>query len=39
MHLLYAEDEQKLSEAVTDILKYHNYTVDTVFDGEEDKYG
>lgn len=35
MKLLYAEDEESLSEAVTDILEYHKYTVDTVFDGEE----
>lgn len=35
MHLLYAEDEQSLSEAVTDILTFHNYTVDPVYDGEE----
>ena len=34
MKLLYAEDEKELSEAVTDILTYHNYTVDTVFDGK-----
>lgn len=34
MKLLYAEDEKELSEAVTDILTYHNYTVDTVYDGE-----
>ncbi len=35
MKLLYAEDEAAMSEAVTDILTYHKYTVDTVFDGEE----
>lgn len=35
MKLLYAEDEIALSEAVTDILTYHNYTVDAVYDGEE----
>ena len=34
MKLLYAEDEKELSEAVTDILTYHNYTVDAVYDGE-----
>ena len=32
--LLYAEDERELSEAVTDILTYHNYIVDAVYDGE-----
>lgn len=35
MKLLYAEDEPSLSEAVTDILTYHHYLVDTVFDGQE----
>ena len=35
MKLLYAEDEAGMSEAVTDILTYHNYTVDVVYDGEE----
>ncbi len=35
MKLLYAEDEMALSEAVTDILTYHKYTVDAVYDGEE----
>jgi len=35
MKLLYAEDEVSMSEAVTDILTYHNYMVDAVFDGEE----
>lgn len=34
MKLLYAEDERELSEAVTDILTYHNYIVDAVYDGE-----
>lgn len=33
MKLLYAEDEMSMSEAVTDILKYHNYTVDAVYNG------
>ena len=33
MKLLYAEDETALSEAVTDILEFHKYTVDAVFDG------
>ncbi len=32
--LLYAEDERELSEAVMDILTYHNYIVDAVYDGE-----
>ena len=35
MKLLYAEDEPALSEAVVDILSYHNYTVDAVCDGRE----
>lgn len=35
MHLLYAEDEPAMSEAVVDILTFHKYTVDAVFDGEE----
>lgn len=33
MKLLYAEDEVSLSEAITDILTYHNYTVDAVYNG------
>lgn len=35
MKLLYAEDEISMSEAVVDILTYHNYTVDAVYDGQE----
>lgn len=35
MRLLYAEDEKALADAVADILTYHNYTVDTVYDGAE----
>ena len=35
MKLLYAEDERAMSEAVVDILTYHNYIVDAVYDGEE----
>lgn len=35
MKLLYAEDEQAMSEAVVDILTYHNYIVDAVYDGVE----
>lgn len=34
MKLLFAEDEAGMSEAVTDILVYHNYMVDAVYDGE-----
>jgi len=34
MRILYAEDERGLSEAVVDILVYHNYAVDAVYDGE-----
>lgn len=33
MKLLYAEDEAAMSEAVVDILTYHNYIVDAVYDG------
>lgn len=33
MRLLFAEDEISLSEAVSDILIYHNYQVDAVYDG------
>lgn len=35
MKLLYAEDEISMSEAVVDILTYHNYHVDAVYDGED----
>ncbi|MCI9634279.1 MAG: response regulator transcription factor [Ruminococcus sp.] len=35
MRILYAEDEVSMSEAVTDILTYHHYMVDAVYDGEE----
>ena len=35
MKLLYAEDERSLSEAVVDVLEYHKYKVDAVFDGQE----
>lgn len=35
MKLLYAEDELAMSEAVTDILTYHKYNVDAVFNGED----
>lgn len=35
MKLLYAEDEIAMSEAVTDILTYHNYIVDSVFNGTD----
>ncbi len=38
MKLLYAEDEVALSEAVCDILAYHNYIVDPVYDGEDALY-
>ena len=34
MKLLYAEDEISMSEAIVDILEYHNYTVDAVYDGD-----
>lgn len=35
MKLLYAEDEKSMSEAVTDIPEYHNYTVDAVYNGND----
>lgn len=35
MKLLYAEDERALSEAVADILTYHKYIVDAVYDGND----
>lgn len=35
MKLLYAEDERSLSEAVVDILTYHKYVVDAVYDGND----
>ena len=35
MKLLYAEDERALSEAVADILTYHKYIVDAVYNGED----
>ena len=35
MRLLYAEDEISMSEAVVDILTYHKYHVDAVYDGAE----
>ena len=35
MKLLYAEDEPAMAEAVTDILRYHKYSVDTVYDGRD----
>ena len=35
MKLLFAEDEVSLSEAVVDILTYHHYQVDAVYDGAD----
>ena len=35
MRLLYAEDERPMSEAVVDILTFHKFTVDAVYNGEE----
>ena len=35
MRLLYAEDEKAMSEAVCDILTFHKYNVDAVYDGED----
>lgn len=34
MKLLYAEDEISMSEAIVDILEYHNYIVDAVYEGD-----
>ena len=35
MKLLLAEDEVDMSDALTDILTFHKYIVDAVYDGEE----
>lgn len=35
MKLLLAEDERDMSEALVDILTYHKYIVDAVYDGRE----
>ncbi len=35
MKLLYAEDEVAMSDAVVDILTYHKYIVDAVYDGDD----
>lgn len=35
MKLLYAEDEEALSEAVVDVLEYNKYTVDAVYNGTD----
>lgn len=35
MKLLYAEDEISMSEAVVDILTYHKYNVDAVYNGQD----
>lgn len=35
MKILYAEDEIAMSEAVTDILTYHNFMVDAVYNGQD----
>lgn len=35
MRILFAEDEAAMSEAVVDILTYHKYAVDAVYDGQE----
>lgn len=35
MRLLLAEDERELSDALAAILKHNNYSLDTVYDGEE----
>ena len=35
MKILYAEDERAMAEAVTDVLSYHKFNVDTVYDGAD----
>lgn len=35
MRILYAEDEQAMSSAVTKVLRMNNYIVDAVYDGQE----
>ena len=35
MRLLLAEDQEDLSKALVAVLKYNNYSVDAVYDGEE----
>ena len=35
MRLLLAEDEEELSEALAAVLRHNNYSVDTVYDGQE----
>lgn len=35
MKLLYAEDEISMSEAVVDVLTYHKFNVDAVYDGAD----
>ncbi len=35
MKILYAEDEKALSEAVVDILSYHKYIVEPVYNGDD----
>jgi two-component system response regulator ArlR len=35
MKLLFAEDEISMSEAIVDILTYHNFQVDAVYDGAD----
>lgn len=35
MRLLLAEDEKELSDALVEILKHNNYSVDAVYNGEE----
>ncbi len=38
MRILIVEDEKRLAEAVAHILKENNYTVETVYDGEDGYY-
>lgn len=37
MKLLYAEDEMSMSEAVVDVLTFHKYIVDAVYDGADSR--
>lgn len=36
MRLLLAEDEKELSDALVTVLKHNNYSVDAVYNGEDD---
>ncbi len=38
MRILLCEDDRKISKALVKILEFHNYAVDSVYDGEEAVY-